>query len=808
LKKSELYKFIFLVFLIISAQSPKLTAQSLQGQELIDTLKADLLKTNLDSNRAQILIDISVTYEYLDSDKGIEFGKKAEELSKKIGWQKGLALSYFVLAGHFETKSEYETAIGYYYKSIQLSKSINLEKNLAGSYNNIGKIFKSQGDYDKAVEYYKKSLKIKERINDKKGIANSLSNIGSVYLHRSNYSKALELINRSLLIEEEIGNVKGAVISLGTIGNVYYYLEDYDQSLKYYLKALEKSKELENNLRTGWILDNIGLIHKEQKNYTKALEYLNKSLEINSKLGKRIGYAKTLGDIGTIYYLQSKYPLALDYYYKALKIKKELGDKRGVAMTTNNIGALYLELSDDNIEIKPNESNTYLSIIKENTLEKAIINLRSSVNIYEEIGDLNSSFQTWYSLAKAFKIKGDHKLRAEALEQYQKIKDSVFNIEKAKEIASLNAVREKFEKEKEIELLKQREQAEKEKSELITYSAIGGIGLVGIFAFLIWMRFRREKKLSNELDKQKNAVEQANIELETQQKQLEKNHYELVDKNEEILASIRYAQTIQDAMLPWDSELKKHLKNYFLIFKPKDIVSGDFYWFKEIDGMIFIAVADCTGHGIPGSMLSIMGSSILDEAVLTQGLRDTDKILNELNLKMIEGLNKRQDLSDNRDGMDVCLIRIIALPRHSEASAEETSPVASHSERSEESSKNRLRLQFSGAKRPLYLLQSCELQTIKGDKNSIAGERYLEDNYFFSKHDLEIESGTKLILTSDGFADQIGTNGKKFGTKRLKAILSENLSIQETNQKLEQEFTSHIGSEEQRDDVTIMGVEI
>ncbi|MDC1068929.1 SpoIIE family protein phosphatase, partial [Candidatus Kapabacteria bacterium] len=269
-----------------------------------------------------------------------------------------------------------------------------------------------------------------------------------------------------------------------------------------------------------------------------------------------------------------------------------------------------------------------------------------------------------------------------------------------------------------------------------------------------------------------------------QQKQLEETHYELIEKNEEVLASIRYAQTIQSAMLPSFKSLQENIKNFFLIFKPKDIVSGDFYWFKKLDDGFLLAVADCTGHGVPGSMISMMGSSILDEAVLSQGLRDTGRILTYLNSKMIEGLNKRDSSSENRDGMDICLIRIIYS---------DTSEVG---------------LQFSGAKRPLYLLNDSELNTIRGDRNSIAGEKHLDTDFDFSTNKSLLKAGSKLFLTSDGFVDQMGEEGKKYGTKRLKQLLGVNRSFDNIQEELEAEFTSHIGLEDQRDDVTILGIEV
>jgi serine phosphatase RsbU (regulator of sigma subunit) len=339
--------------------------------------------------------------------------------------------------------------------------------------------------------------------------------------------------------------------------------------------------------------------------------------------------------------------------------------------------------------------------------------------------------------------------------------DSVFSLSNQKEIANLESKRENEIKDKEILIL----QTEKKAQQFQSYLLGGGvIVLIGAFA-VAFIRFREKKKLSDKLAIQKNEIE---------------NQKSLVEeKNEQIVSSITYAATIQHAILPWDSTLKSAFSEILIFYKPKDIVSGDSYWFQELDGVKFLAVIDCTGHGIPGAMLTVIASTALDDAVLGKRISDTGQILTYMNEKVTEVLNQRLVENKIRDGMEVSLIAI-------------------HQDK----------IQFSGAGRPLYM-KNGTLEIIKTDKRGIAGQSE-NDEYQFSS--IEIEKSNKMImyLSSDGFADQMNENSKKFSTKRFVALLDKisEKSISEQSEIIENEFNTHKGNREQIDDVTILGVRV
>ncbi len=249
-------------------------------------------------------------------------------------------------------------------------------------------------------------------------------------------------------------------------------------------------------------------------------------------------------------------------------------------------------------------------------------------------------------------------------------------------------------------------------------------------------------------------------------------------KNNQIFDSINYAQKIQQSMLPTESALSAYVNDVFVIYRPKDIVSGDFYWCHEKDENIYLAVADCTGHGVPGSMISMMGINGLNSSLNDFGLNRPDEILNKLREKIVKAFRKE----DNRkDGMDISLCRI-------------------------DKSKNML--QFSGAHNNLYIIRNGELLELKADRQAIGYQDNMKD---FCLHEMELLKGDKLYLFTDGYIDQFGgEKGRKLMKKAFKTLLVQysKLSMSEMKYHLDRYFDEWKGSENQLDDVCVMGVEV
>jgi len=266
--------------------------------------------------------------------------------------------------------------------------------------------------------------------------------------------------------------------------------------------------------------------------------------------------------------------------------------------------------------------------------------------------------------------------------------------------------------------------------------------------------------------------------------EIQKQNKIIEEKNRQITSSIEYAKNIQQSLLPQNEKIEESFKDSFVIFLPKDIVSGDFYWFNKIGKFNFIAALDCTGHGVPGAFMSLIGNSLLNHIVNESAIYSPDKILEKLHKGVRKVLNQENKGSNSRDGMDVafCIIE-----------------------------KAKKKINYSGARRPLFIIKknTKELIEIKGDRKSIGG-RQREEKRVFTKHEIDYESGDTIYLFSDGFIDQQNENEKKIGIKRLREIIKENSikPLKEQKALLIKEFEAHRNGWEQQDDITILGIKL
>jgi serine phosphatase RsbU (regulator of sigma subunit) len=299
-----------------------------------------------------------------------------------------------------------------------------------------------------------------------------------------------------------------------------------------------------------------------------------------------------------------------------------------------------------------------------------------------------------------------------------------------------------------------------------------------VFAIVVSVLFTYIKIRERALRLEKKVLEEKVNERTAEVVQKNK---ELDEINQDITASIRYAKRIQDAILPPDDYVRKHLPNTFVLFKPKDIVSGDFYWMDDRNNHIIFAAVDCTGHGVPGAFMSIVGHNLLDRVVAEHNISEPAKILDELNKGISDTLRQSQ-LEDNtvRDGMDIALCTF-----------DRSTGV----------------LQFAGAFNPLWLIRGQELIEIKANKFPIGNSRSGEQNKF-TNHQIPLQKGDTVYIFSDGYCDQFGgPAGKKFKASALRQLLlsSQHLNMDEQRELLDKTIEDWKGNHEQVDDILVIG---
>ena len=660
----------------------------------------------------------------------------------------------------------YDSALFYAHSALKLSTVIVngtkqsgvkqiAQKGKASAYNNIGVTYYNQGNFPEALNNQLVSLKIREEIGDQAGIASSYNNIGNVYYDQGNYPEALKNYFASLKLREAIGNKKDIATSYNNIGIVYDSQNNYPEALKNYFVALKIFEALGDPQGIAHSHNNIGVTYKEQGNYPEALKNYLASLKIREAIGDKDGIAYSYHNIGNIYCAQGNYPEALHDYFASLKIREAIGDKAGIATSYNNIGIIYTK------QKKYKEAEEYLMKAKELSKEIGYIEyLRDS---YSDLTNLDSAKGNFKGAYENYKL---HILYRDSLDNEETRKKTVqsqmtYDFEK-KEAAT------KSEQEK-----KDAVAAAENKRQRLFFWLIAAVAMaVAVIAVIIFRSLRITRKQKNIIELQKNEVLQQKEIVEQQKKIVEEHQKEIID-------SITYAKRLQEAILPPTSYVNEHLPDNFILYKPKDIVAGDFYWMEELDNIIFIAAADCTGHGVPGAMVSVVCSNALNRAVKEFHLRDTGKILDKVTELVLETFAKSD--KDVKDGMDISLLSVNNAARQ---------------------------INWSGAYNSLVYIPNGEAIEVPADKQPIGKH---DNRKPFTVNSIPFQTGTVFYLFTDGYADQFGgPKCKKFMYRKMQKKLSDISSKPMSEQKkiLDETITEWKGNNEQVDDICVIGVRL
>ena len=705
--------------------------------------------------------------------------KPSEEISNAL--KKSIALNYNNIGFINKKKGEKEKAISFYTKSLEMQKELNDKKEIANCLTNIGTFYYQQGNMDTTISIYLEALKYLEESDEKKGLAIILNNIGSVYKRQGGIVTALKYYHRSLKIKEEIGDLSGIATSLNNLGNIYKRQGDFKKALQYYLKSLSIREQEGGKDQDGLaaILSNIGTFYQSQNEIEKGLIYLNRSLDIRKEINDMEGVAACMSNIGMIYRIQGKIEEAEKITIESLIIREQMGDKQGTASSMSNLAEIYFDQKKykkaKQYSLKSMELAKNLGF-PENIKDAAKI----LVYIYEHEGKGIKALEMhrlYISMRDSISTKEN--LKAAANQQAKYTYDNQRVIDEAQHEKQLAL--EHLENEKLVAI----EHAENEGQRVVIF--IIAIGLLIVISFLIFIfnRLRITRKQKVIIEKQKNMVDetneelnQTNEELSAQRDEIENQKIKVEVAHQEIKDSIIYAKRIQEAILPSMDSMNKYLKDGFVLYQPKDVVAGDFYWQETYKGKVYVAAADCTGHGVPGAMVSVVCSNALSKVLLEDGITDAGNILDKTRDIVI---NKLAKSSDVKDGMDISLACFDF---------------------------DNMKLGWAGANIPLYLLRNGEIQITKGNREPIG---YAKELNSYTSHTFDLQKGDCIYLFTDGYADQFGgEKGKKLGYKnfRNKMLELSTKDMKKQNSELESYFKHWQGSEEQVDDVCVMGIRV
>ena len=648
--------------------------------------------------------------------------------------------------------------------------------------NNLGIIAYDMGDIEASLQYHTENIKNREAVNDYKGMSNTYTNIGVIHYKNGDYVTAIEYYTKSLNIDEKYGNKQGAANSLNNIGIINYELENLETAIEYYTKSLELEEELKNYDGIIRSSVNIAVIYKEQDKLEEAKAYFNKGLVISEEQNHLWGIGACLNNLGTVYQRQGELDSALVYFERCYEISKNGGDRHSVVNSLINLASINIQLGKNKIATEYG-----LKAMKMANELKSLMEIKTAAKTLWEI----------------HKINGNHKEALIMHELYTSAKDSLdseanqkevlkqdFKYKYDKQAAADSTVNAEAQKVKDAEVLASKEESkrlktESDKEKQQKMFLFIGLGLALVFGIFMYNRFQITRK-------QKSIIEQQKLEADDKNKIIEEQHHEITD-------SINYAEMIQQSVLP-TLRIEDINKEAFVLMIPKDKVSGDFYWLEDNEKYSYYVVADCTGHGIPGAFISMIGTILINEIYNSKNLIYPNEFLDELNRLIKLTLTNKEGVT-MKDGMDIAFVMMDKATNE---------------------------IYYTGANNPLWILSTQDtisnngtevtpnmaegnnhLFEIKADKQPVG--KYDDNANSFSLNKIKLNQGDSFYIFTDGYADQFGgPKGKKLMYKPFKNFLLE-IDAQTAQQKketLHEHFTSWKGKLEQIDDVCVIGVRV
>lgn len=603
---------------------------------------------------------------------------------------------------------------------------------------------------DSSNYYTKKAQQVAFKKNMKGILPYCYNNYGVLEYLQGNYSGALKNYFEGLKFVGSNLVMKG--ILLNNIGMNYTDLRDYKKAQEYYQKTISLKKQMGDSARLATTYNNIGVIFNSLRKPEIAKLYFDTTLFLAQKFPDYYTEADALGNIANYNFKKANYKEAEKYCRKAYALKKELQDSYGSATSASDLSAILMASNQLDLAEKTLAEGEKIAI--DNNYPEALLPIYQNYSqIYEKKGDFKKAL---FYINKTISLKdtllADGKLREAAVKE----KEYSFEV-----IQMKDSLQNEFQK-NETKLAHDKQLY---KQKLVSYAvivALTGVLLIAVFIF----RAYNEKKKSHLI-------------ISEQKKEVELQKHIIEEHQKETIDSINYAKKIQYALLAHDDLLKKNLLDYFVLFNPKDIVSGDFYWATEHNDKFYLACCDSTGHGVPGAFMSLLNIGFLSEAIKEKNILLPNEILNYVRKRLIESIGN----DGQQDGMDCILICI-------------DDKVESKT------------ITYAAANNAPILISNNQVIELPKDKMPVGKGERMES---FKLQSLSLQEGDVLFLYTDGYADQFGgPKGKKFKYKQLNELLLSinNNSTEEQKVKLMTVFEEWKGNLEQVDDVCVIGIRI
>lgn len=782
------------------------------------------LNTNPDTSKINSLLkDSKIAFDANEISKSLSLANAAIKQSANTDYKKGITKSLFLIGQIQSINGKKDSSLISFHRARAILNGDDDELEIATIYNSIGKVHSQIGDQDSAEIYYNKALKIRQKLNDKSGIVGTLSNLGVVFYYRGMYTKALEYYFQTLTLLDEINDPVAQSNTLNNIGGVFWNQGDYSKALEFFSKSLKIKEDIKDIKGAAAIYNNIGIVYRQMEDYNLALKNYNISIDYCKSINDSTGMSLSLMGIGDIYQIKGEHAKALDSYMKSEILRKKESNVIGLANLYVSMGMLYRDMGDyrkslDKLEDAQSiyllhkepwgnakaliQSAVTYSFLGES--QKAISSCNLGIAEAKQIGAIDLVKEGYNSLSNIYERIGNISQAFSNYKLFITFRDSITNLEKTKQLFKVQ-IQSEFDK------VLQKQKVEQEgKLYLAQNKSIKQTKIANIFilAFVItlsilvffFINFRQKQKNNDILAFQKLDMERQRSELMNQRDELEIQKNLVIHQRDKIMTmltdlgeSIDYARKIQQALLPSDHILENTLGDYFLLFQPRESVGGDFYWVYKDDNITFFAIADCTGHGVPGGFMSMLGVSLLNEIVTRSDCKTPSKMLWSLRDMIIKALSQTGLDDDSQDGMDIALCMYNSENRHLVYSGANLSLMLSTNKVYEPGDK---------------IIVQDKIVEFKGDRMPVAFYMRMED---YNEHHLDLNPGDTLYMFSDGYADQFGgPSNKKFGYTTFRNLIAKAATKPFEKQRdiFWNEFDKWKGDENQTDDVIVMGVRI
>lgn len=613
-----------------------------------------------------------------------------------------------------------------------------------------GDVYWHLGDLEMAIKKYTLNYEFNKKVGNKQWMAQALGDIGYIEMEQGKYPEALLHYKQALVYSREAKDDEYIGVIGTYICQLYDWMGDYKEALKSYHEVRAHFSKRKGSRDYGVVLMNIGAVHGNRKRTDSALYYYDLALKEMPMSEEK---SRAIIKINMAYnYMLEKRNLSQirKMLEESMKVFEKYNSQSNITLTKYYFGVLHVEEGEYSKAV-PLFYEALAQYQKEGNISRLSLLYDRLSFSYEKLGQKDSAF-------KMFKL-------------YKQFNDSVLTDLAAKNMSQQRVLFDMDKKQLEIEALEQKQKSQKEqlqREKTQRYALFGGLLLLLVFGAFMYNRFK--------------VTQKQKLIIEKQEKETQYQKHLIEEKQREIVDSINYAKRIQYALLAGDNLLKQNLPEHFVLFQPKDVVSGDFYWATPSpEGFIYIT-ADCTGHGVPGAFMSLLNISKLSQAINENKIYRPDLILNNVRNEIIKALNPEGSTEESKDGMDAVLCKIEFKS---------------------------MKLEYAAANNSFYVIRNGEILVCKADKMPV-GKGH-DDSALFTFNELQLQKGDVIYTFTDGYADQFGgPKGKKFKYKQLEEILVKihHQPMMQQREVLLSAFNDWKGSLEQIDDVCVIGIRV